>query len=173
VRLDDLVLATCRCTSAGLAYDDLLDLAARLDLSAELVDAHLFFDAERYARNLVLRTPVLELLVLCWLPGQQTLIHDHGRSVNAIRVHGGELTSRLFSAADGEPARMTTEEAVSSGGMASLDRTQIHQLANTSQEKLVTIHMYSPPLTTITAYSTESAERTPVRLRYSVHDDLG
>ncbi len=89
MRLDDFVLAARRRGPAGFDYGELVDLAGRLELPPELVEAHLHFDPERYARNLILRTQAFELLALCWLPGQQTIIHDHGGSVGAARVFRG------------------------------------------------------------------------------------
>jgi cysteine dioxygenase len=172
VRLDDFVLATSRCGPRGLDYGELIDLAGRLELSPELVEAHLHFDPQRYARNLIVRTQAFELLALCWFPGQQTVIHDHGGSVGAVRVYRGNLTSRLFAAPDGKPARMTDVDIVAPGGLAAVDRHHIHQLANPGPEELVTIHVYSPPLRTISQFSAESPERSQVTLRYSVQDDL-
>jgi cysteine dioxygenase len=172
VRLEDLVVAARRCGPAGVDYYELIDLVTGLELPPELVEAHIQFDAERYARNLILRTQAFELLALCWFPGQQTLIHDHGSSVNAVRVYRGNLTSRLFAAPDGRPARMTDVDIVGPGGLAAVDRHHIHQLANPGPEELVTIHVYSPPLRTISTYSTESPERGEVKLRYSLQDDL-
>jgi cysteine dioxygenase len=172
MRLEDLVVAARRCGPDGFDYYELIDLVAGLDLSSELVEAHIQFDAERYARNLILRTQAFELLALCWFPGQQTIIHDHGGSVGASRVYRGNLTSRLFAAANGTPARMTDVDVVGPGGFAAVDRHDIHQLANAGPEELVTLHVYSPPLRTITAFSTQSAERSQVTLRYSLQDDL-
>jgi cysteine dioxygenase len=172
VRLDDFVLAAGRRGPKGFDCSELLDLAGRLELPPELVEAHLHFDPQRYARNLVVRTQAFELLALCWFPGQQTIIHDHGGSVGAARVYRGNLTSRLFAAADGQPARLAGADVVGPGGIAAVDRPDIHQLANPGPGELVTIHIYSPPLTTVGMYSTESPERSQVTLRSSVHDDL-
>jgi cysteine dioxygenase len=172
MRLDDLVVAARRCGPDGIDYFELIDLVAGLELPQELVEAHIQFDAERYARNLILRTQAFELLALCWFPGQQTLIHDHGGSVGAVRVYRGNLTSRLFAAPEGRPARMTDVDVVGPGGLTAVDRHDIHQLANAGPAELVTLHVYSPPLRTISAFSTQSAERSQVTLRYSLQDDL-
>lgn len=172
MQLDDFVLAASRRGAKGFDYAELLDLAGRLELPPELVEAHFHFDPERYARNLIVRTQAFELLALCWLPGQQTIIHDHGGSVGAARVYRGNLTSRLFAAPDGQPARLASADVVGPGEIAAVDRPDIHQLANPGPDELVTIHIYSPPLTTVGVYSIDSPERSQVTLRYSVQDDL-
>ena len=57
-------------------------------------------------------------------------------------------------------------------GMSGIDRDGIHQLANTSDEGLVTIHVYAPPLMQLTVYSEAAAETRLRSLRYTVDEDL-
>ncbi len=175
--LEQLLLALARTPVSSLSYARLLELAGQLTLDDELVARKIVFARDAYARNLVLRTPEVELLVLCWRPGQQSTIHDHAGSLNAIRVHSGRLTSRLFApaAAVGPgrgPVALASEELVAAGELTGLDRDGIHQLANLSGQDLVTVHLYAPPLPAITVYSTEHASTERVPLRYSVADDI-
>ncbi len=162
---------------ASLTHERLMDLAGRLRLSDELVALRSFFVEEQYARNLVCRTPFFELLVLCWRPGHSSTIHDHAGALNAIRVFAGELTSRRFRPVRGRPlgsgpVEMTAEERARPDDLVGVDRDGIHQLANTSNEDLVTVHLYAPPLTELTVYETDSSfvQRRP--LRGSLADDL-
>ncbi len=135
------------------------------------------FCDDHYARNLVCRTTQFELLVLCWKPGQASTIHDHAGSLNVTRVYSGELTSRAFrrrdggrgvaevgGAASGElprgPVDLIDEQVLAGSGAATVDRGEIHQLANESDEGLVTVHFYAPPLSDIVVYSrTRTADR--------------
>jgi predicted metal-dependent enzyme (double-stranded beta helix superfamily) len=152
--------------------------AGRLHLSDALVGGSVAFTRDGYARNLVCRTPSFELLVLCWRPGQESTIHDHAGALNAIRVYSGELTSRTFtrtsgaSSGDGPVAQQGEERVPADSHMVGLDRNGIHQLANTSGDDLVTVHVYAPALMELNVYSTTSAlvERRP--LRYTLADDL-
>ena len=160
-------------------HAQLLDYTDRLRLSDDLVERRTRFARDDYARNLICRTPEFELLVLCWRPGQQSTIHDHDGALNAIKVYSGELTSRLYMPAHGTPpqakgpVRQIEEQRVRAlDGMSGIDRDGIHRLANTSDEGLVTIHVYAPPLMRLTVY-TEDAPATELRsLRYTVDDDL-
>ena len=116
--------------------------------------------------------------MLCWRPGQESTIHDHAGALNAIRVRSGELTSRLFLPAEGAapgpaPVEQNAEERLGPDAeMIGVDRGGIHQLANTSGEDLITVHVYAPALMELNVYSTTSAavERRP--LRYTLADDL-
>ena len=67
---------------------------------------------------------------------------------------------------------LVAEERVQEGGWTGVDRDGIHQLANTSDEHLVTVHVYAPPLTELVVYSTSAAETERRPLRYTLADDL-
>lgn len=176
--LDAFIVEMSREPASTLAHARLMDLASRLRLSDSLVAGRVRYTSATYARNLVCRTPSFELLVLCWRPGQETTIHDHAGALNAIRVHSGELTSRVFVAAPdagpaASPVRLAAESIVRPGDdLVGVDRAGIHQLANTSPRELVTIHIYAPPLLELTIYSTDSAAVHRRRLRYTSEEDL-
>ena len=176
--LDDFICEMSREPVSSLTHERLMDLAGRLHLSDELVGNRSAFSTATYARNLVCRTPFFELLVLCWRPGQESTIHDHAGALNAIRVFSGELTSRTFrrtrgSASKAGPVTQADEERVPAGArMVGLDRDGIHQLANTSADDLVTVHVYAPALMELNVYSTTSAVVERRRLRYTLTDDL-
>jgi len=162
---------------AGLTHERLMALMHRLAISDELIESRTCFAPETYARNLVCRTGAFELLVLCWHPGHESTIHDHAGSLNAIGVYRGELTSRVFIPAGGGPvgtgpAELVSEDRVRGGGWTGVDRTGIHQLANTAAHDLVTVHLYAPPLMELGVYSTEAAEVERRRVRDSIADDL-
>jgi predicted metal-dependent enzyme (double-stranded beta helix superfamily) len=176
--LDDFIVEMSREPISGLAHSWLMDLSSRLTLSDELIDGRTRFAAESYARNLVCRTPYFELLVLCWRPGQASTIHDHAGALNAIRVHSGELTSRVFAFRPGAgpgtgPVRQVAQERVRPGAsLVGVDRNGIHQLANTSADDLVTLHVYAPALMELNVYSTESPRMARRPLRYTLEQDL-
>jgi cysteine dioxygenase len=170
--LDDYLLAMAQTRIAGMKRAEFVGLTGRLRLDPALVERNIAFSHDAYARNFVCRTPQFELLVLCWEPGHKTTVHDHAGSLNFIRVHSGELTSRLFEKGPGSGLTVASEERLSPEGHTSVDRPQIHQLANTSHERLVTVHVYVPPLTRLTVYDVESGATCSLPLRYTVVDDL-
>jgi len=176
--LDGFVVEMSRVPAQELTHGRFLDLVDRLRLSDELVESRTRFLDDAYARNLVLRTPHFELLVLCWRPGQHSTIHDHAGALNAIRVRSGELTSRVFrpaagAAPGGGPVDFVSEERVGPGDpLVGVDRGGIHQLADTSGEPLVTVHVYAPPLLELTVYDTENRAVEKRSLRYSLAQDL-
>ncbi len=187
--LERFILETGRADARSMPQAAFNDMALRLDLDDALVGARVSFSDDHYARNLVCRTPAFELLVLCWKPGQASTIHDHAGSLNVTRLYLGELTSRTFrrrdggrgvtkvgGAASGElprgPVELIDEQVLAGAGAATVDRGEIHQLANQSEAGLVTVHLYALPLTDIVVYSRTEAHTEVQRLRYSLADDF-
>jgi predicted metal-dependent enzyme (double-stranded beta helix superfamily) len=187
--LERFIVETSRADTRSIPQAEFNELAFRLDLDDALVGAHVRYCDDRYARNLVCRSPAFELLVLCWKPGQASTIHDHAGSLNVTRVYSGELTSRVFRRRDGGtgvteiggagtgglpngPVDLVDEQVLASAGGATVDRGEIHQLANESDSGLVTVHLYAPPLTDIVVYSTAEPRTEVQRLRYSLADDF-
>jgi cysteine dioxygenase len=175
--LEEFIFEMGRQPVEQLTHDRLMDLTGRLQLSADLIESRTCFGRDKYARNLICRTPSFELLVLCWKPGHESMIHDHVGSLNAISVHRGELTSRIFVPAAGRPAgtgpvELLAEERVHRGGWTGVDRLGIHQLQNTAAEDLVTVHVYAPPLSELVVYSTEASDTVRRPLPSTLADDL-
>lgn len=176
--LEDFVLEMMHIPIRELNLPALRELFSTLDLSDELIQEHIHFCDDSYARNLVCRTPRFDMLVLCWKPGHVTTIHDHAGSLNVTRVFGGELTSRMFEEA-GRPGpgrslvRLRAEDRLEPGSFACVDHGEIHQLANTSDRELVTVHVYAKPLKDITVYCPNTGEIEKVTLRYTLEDEFG
>ena len=187
--LERFIVETNRAGTQTMPQGEFNELAQRLDLDDALVGAHVRFCDDHYARNLICRTAQFELLVLCWKPGQASTIHDHAGSLNVTRLYLGELTSRQFrrrdggrgvsemnGAASGElprgPVELIDEQVIAGSGAATVDRGEIHQLANESGNELITVHLYAPPLTDIVVYSRTEPQTEVLRLRYSLADDF-
>lgn len=100
--------------------------------------------SQRWYRRLML-TEQYEVWLLSWLPGQQTGFHDHGPSAGAFAVALGQLRERAASA--GRPAAI--EKTVTQGAARSFGPDYIHDVRNDSAEPAVSIHAYSPPLTSM------------------------
>lgn len=177
ISLDEFVFEMMHCQVKDLKLESLKDLFGRLDLKEMLINEHVHFCNESYARNLVCRTPRFDMLILCWKPGHVTTIHDHAGSLNVTRVFSGNLTSRLYEPYDRpEPGRVLVrqieEENLGRGAFSSVDYRGIHQLANTSQDDLVTVHVYARPLKDITVYEPDTGSAKRVALRYTLEDEF-
>lgn len=122
------------------------------------------FDPQRYVRTRLYADDALEVLLLCWLPGQETPIHDHGGSWGVSVAIAGSLVERSYAAPrSGEKMERTSVTALKPGAVALERGDTIHQVCNASAGPSVSLHVYSPPLTAYGSYDPETGTSTVVR----------
>ncbi len=99
------------------------------------------FQHDQYARQLAFKTNNMEVILVCWLPGQGSPEHDHGQSEAVIVVLEGELTHTTIYP-DGKKVSVT----LGYGDVGYVPTGVKHQIFNHSDHELVTLDIYSPPL---------------------------
>ncbi len=95
-----------------------------------------------------------EVWLLTWLPGQGTDLHDHGGSAGAFLIFSGTLTEDTVTTNPGEAPQLNPRELTEGTGRRFGPR-HIHRVTNNSSRPAISIHVYSPALTTMTRYSIE------------------
>ena len=139
---------------------DLRELQLRLDdeaLNLEAFADYVHFDDERYARNLVAHGPQFYALLLCWLPGQASPIHDHRGASCGVRVIQGVATETSFRWQDERLVEDGVTTLLAGEVCGSFD-DDIHEIRNNGSENLVTLHVYSPYLDNINLYERDSGK---------------
>jgi hypothetical protein len=105
-----------------------------------------------------------EAWLLTWLPGQSTALHDHGGSSGAFTVLSGTVDeSVLLPAAAAVAAGRATRapRAVKrvrscryrAGEVRSFGPGHLRDVAARGGERAITLHVYTPRLTTMTRYA--------------------
>jgi cysteine dioxygenase len=131
-----------------------------VEVTREELRPHLSFKEGTYARHRVHLDQFAELLVLCWRPGQRTPIHDHNGSFGAVRVLSGVLWETIFEMSGERGLAYKHAREWGPGDVTGADVPDIHQLGNpdVSGQDLVTLHLYSPPLTSLNVYRVGRAD---------------
>lgn len=107
----------------------------------------------RYQR--VLSTPEYEAWVICWPSGGSLDLHDHGGSAGAFSVVSGELDEATIEAtAEGNG---TVVRRYTSGDTSAFGSARVHAIANRGTEPATSVHVYSPPLSTMVYYEHDDA----------------
>ena len=159
-----LTLAALTQTLAALTtaptQPELDALLRRLELEPEELRPHLKFKPHTYTRRRVFRNELCEMLVLCWLPGHRTAIHDHNGSYGAIRICEGMMAEEMFALNEAGEVVAAETHARAAGEVTGTDVPDIHRIGNAedSGQRMVTIHVYAPPLRVINTYQLGSAE---------------
>ena len=104
------------------------------------------FDSHERWHQRIYRDPRIDIWLISWLPTQGTEFHDHGGSSGAFTVLSGELSEAVPSATGVRDRRRVSGSSVSFGAR------YIHDVRNLGVEPAVSVHAYSPPLTSMTYY---------------------
>ena len=138
---------------------ELYALVERTQISAAELQPYLGFKAGNYCRHRVMRNEFVEMLVLCWKPGQRTPIHDHNGSHGAVFVHDGIMWETTFDYDAESGLAYKAHRELRHGGLTGSELPDIHQLGNpdVSGQDLITIHIYAPPLGVLKTYKLGSS----------------
>ena len=112
------------------------------------------FDAGRRHWSRLPAPDGAELWLLTWLPDQSTDLHDHGPSAAALTVVAGWLEEVRADAT----GRRTTS-VLAAGDGVHLSPGVVHDVGNRGTVPAVSVHAYSPPLSSMSFY-----ERSPAGL---------
>ena len=129
----------------------------RIDWS--VLGRHVAFDGDGYLRRRLFLNRSWEILMLCWLPGQGTAIHDHGASWGSTLVLMGELAERTFRAPGGGGLEPRATARLATGQVTVETRETIHAVRNDGAVPAVSLHLYAPPLRFLHAYDEASGEK--------------
>ncbi|MDQ1720453.1 MAG: hypothetical protein QOI26_187 [Pseudonocardiales bacterium] len=133
--------------------------------------------AERWHQRLY-RDHRVDLWLISWLPSQGTQLHDHGGSAGAFTVLSGELAEAIHQPGQA-PGRWPVARRRAGHKPALADRRRVagdgvgfgpryvHDVRNLSEAPAVSVHAYSPPLTTMSFYDLDEtgALRTLASMR--------
>src|SRR4051794_15254936 len=116
-----------------------------------------FEQEERYYRRIV-ASERYEAWLLTWLPGQGTGLHDHGGASGAFAGARGSLTETTVAVREGRAHAVTRE--LTAGRVRGFRPEHVHDVANRSAARAISLHVYAPALSTMRRY-----ERVDDRLR--------
>ena len=141
------------------SLEQLNELFDRTRIDPEEVQPYLGFKEGNYSRHRVMKNQFVEMLVLCWKPGQRTPIHDHNGSHGAVMVHEGILWETTFGYETERGLSYKAHRELRTGGLTGSEVPDIHQLGNpdVSGRDLITIHIYAPPLGVLKTYKLGSS----------------
>lgn len=116
--------------------------------SPEKWSEHVRFDLSRRFYSRLHLDEFVEVWLICWDIGQDTLLHDHGGSAGAFTVARGSLIEDYGTVH--RTGLRTRRHAA--GNAVGFGTDYLHNLVNVSTEPTVSIHAYSPPLRSMNFY---------------------
>jgi cysteine dioxygenase len=136
----------------NLDFTALKQAIEQAECTLERISAHIPAPAPplHYGRNVIYRSKSVEAIVI-HLPGYtETPIHDHGDSICCLYVVSGSVVNRIYATpSDTAPEREQRKQA---GEFLYCDYGQVHSMYNPGPQRLITFHLYTPPLQNATFY---------------------
>ncbi|MFN6565221.1 MAG: hypothetical protein RMY28_036215 [Nostoc sp. ChiSLP01] len=136
-----------------ITLDKFCELSRTVRLSHAFLSKYICFNDKHFSRKLILQTTYLSVYVIGWEPSQESLMHHHGNSLDAILILEGEMTHWLLSPEECKSKNVPFEAHPSSqkfsgkaekftvGDWVFIDRHCAHQIANSSEKRLATLHI--------------------------------
>jgi hypothetical protein len=106
-------------------------------------------------------TDDLEIWAIHWPKDRGLQLHDHGGSSGALWVVDGVLEEHSFGQSGG-----LIHRTVEVGGGSAFGPTYIHDVVNADDLPATSIHVYSPPMASMTFYRQEGAGLVVERAEY-------
>jgi cysteine dioxygenase len=148
--------------------------AARVE--PDSLSPYLTWDRQHYTRNLIDKTPLYELVGICWEVGQASSVHNHRDQNCWMAVPIGRLLVENFHVVHQDivlgkctiQAAETVEMNVSHP--CAVDPLEpVHRVFNPREfnQRAVSLHVYSRPFDTCVVYSAEQGTCGEIQLHYT------
>jgi cysteine dioxygenase len=155
---------------------DILAFLERTSVSSDTLGPYLTWDCQHYTRNLIDKTPLYELIAICWDVGQVSSVHNHRDQNCWMLVPSGRLLVENFHLVsqdiDEGRCQLTPTDTVEMNPThpCAVDPADpVHRVLNPRQfgERAVSLHIYSRPFDTCVVYSPEQGTCGTIKLHYN------
>jgi hypothetical protein len=106
---------------------------------------------ERREWRLMARTPDFDAWLIAWPSGGKVDLHDHGQSTGAVSVISGALVESVPWRDDTGRLSLVRRE-LAAGATLGFGAGHVHDVTNESDQQALSLHVYSPALTSMTFY---------------------
>ena len=154
---------------------DILAFLKRTRVAPETLTPYLSWDRQHYTRNLIDKTPLYELIAICWEVGQVSSIHNHRDQncwmlvpIGKLLVENFHLVSQDLDHGRCQLAPTHTLEMDAAHPCAVDPLEPVHRVLNPRQfgERAASLHIYSRPFDTCVVYS-EQGTCGVIKLHYN------
>lgn len=128
---------------------ELAELVAGVAATSTLWAPVVRHDPDRRWYAPLLETSSVQVWLICWGREHALELHDHGDSAGAFTVVSGRLVEHAVER--GQPDRLRRRD-LGVGAARSFAPGYVHALSNPDPAPAVTVHAYSPPLSSMRSY---------------------
>ncbi len=142
----------------GTGLDGYIGLMNKLRLTREEVEAYCTWNDKNYTRNLLEQTSQYELILMCWEPGQASLIHSFSNQEGWMFVVDGELTvNHYFESVGKKKMELYKEVKIPASQYLYVnDYLGFHSVSNSNQGRTISLHLHAGPVDKWKVYDPET-----------------
>lgn len=156
--------------------DQIVKFLETMPVAPDTLAPYLTWDRQHYTRNLIDKTPLYELMAICWEVGQGSSVHNHrdqncwmavpiGRLlVDNYRVISQKLEEGICDLETAETLEMNPTRP------CAVDPLEpVHRVYNPREfnQRAVSLHVYSRPFDSCVVYSPEQHTCGEIKLHYT------
>ena len=148
----------------------------QMRVDSDSLAPYLNWDRQHYTRNLIDRTPLYELMAICWEVGQASSVHNHKDQNCWMAVPMGRLQVENFHLVHQDLGRgqcklepSNTVEMNISHPCAVDPADPVHRVVNPREfnQRAVSLHVYSRPFDSCVVYSPEQGTCGEIKLHFN------
>lgn len=137
---------------------------------------YLTWDRQHYTRNLIDKTPLYELVAICWEVGQSSSVHNHREQncwmaapIGRLRVENYRVLAQDLDQGTCKLETTDTLEMNPRHPCAVDPLAPVHRVYNPREfnQRAVSLHVYSRPFDTCVVYSREQGTCGVIKLHYN------
>ncbi|MGC2447847.1 MAG: cysteine dioxygenase family protein, partial [Candidatus Sulfotelmatobacter sp.] len=139
------------CDSAFISTEPLRQFLEQNPVDADSLAPYLNFDRQHYTRNLIDRTPLYELMAICWEVGQASSVHNHRDQncwmavpIGRLQVENFHLVHQDIAGGTCRLEPLNTVEMNIAHPCAVDPADPVHRVINPSEfnQRAVSLHVY-------------------------------
>ncbi|HUJ93617.1 MAG TPA: cysteine dioxygenase family protein [Terriglobales bacterium] len=162
--------------SAFQGTSEILRFLEIAPVAPDTLASYLTWDRQHYTRNLIDKTPLYELIAICWEPGQVSSVHNHRDQNCWMAVPIGRLLVENYRTISQDIDRGVCKLEMAETVEMNFDHPcavdplePVHRVRNPRElnQRAVSLHVYSRPFDTCVVYSPEQGTCGVIKLHYN------
>jgi cysteine dioxygenase len=177
VSIDDFVSALRRFPESAFdRTDQIISFLACTPVASETLQPYLSWDRQHYTRNLIDKTPLYELIAICWEIGQGSSVHNHRDQNCWMAAPIGRLLVEnyhvVFQRLEEGKCKLQVTDTIEMNlaHPCAVDPLEpVHRVYNPREfnQRAVSLHVYSRPFDSCMVYSPEQGTCGEIKLHYT------
>jgi len=177
VPIDDFVSELRKFPEAAFDHtDQIVKFLETMPVAPDTLAPYLTWDRQHYTRNLIDKTPLYELMAICWEVGQGSSVHNHRDQncwmavpIGRLLVENYRVISQKLEEGICDLETAETLEINPTRPCAVDPLEPVHRVYNPREfnQRAVSLHVYSRPFDSCVVYSPEQHTCGEIKLHYT------